>query len=171
MSRNNRLSTTVTGILVALALTGAGIAQETADSSQKCSKHQYTLASLAGNYALTGVFGSHTGGYVGTTDIDRKGVISNDTGVVIDAGLSAPLELSSTGQATVNPDGTGLVTLNVTIVGGPADVPYHFHFVITEARIEGDELIATRVVFLQQEQSPLPDGPNFASFIFTRRPE
>ncbi len=171
MSSTSFLSTKAVGIIAVLALTGLAAAQETTDPNKKCSKHHYTLASLAGDYALTGVFGSHVGGYVGTAHIDSKGVVTDDIGVVVDPELTAPLELSSTGQATINPDGTGLFTISVSVAGGASNVPYHFNFVVTEARIEGNELLATRMVFLQQESSPLPNGPVFASFTWTKRPE
>jgi hypothetical protein len=171
MPRMHFLNAKASVIIAVLALTNAAAAQETTDSNVNYSKHQYTLTSLAGNYALTGVFASHIGGYVGTAHIDSKGVISNDVAVVVDPELTAPLKLFSTGQVTINPDGTGLSTISVTVVGGAANVPYHFNFVVTEARIEGNELIATRIVMLQQESSPLPNGPIFASFVFTRRPE
>ncbi|MDQ2773642.1 MAG: hypothetical protein M3Y57_01755 [Acidobacteriota bacterium] len=172
MSRRNYLNAKLIAIFTVLALTGAAVAQESTDSgNQKCSKHQYTPASLAGTYSVTGVFGSHAGGYVGTTDIDGKGVVSNNRGVVVDRELPAPLELSSPGKVTINPDGTGLFTENVSVVGGPSNVPYHFNFVVAEARLSGDKLIATRIVLLQQESSPLPNSPVFASFVYTRRPE
>jgi len=64
------------------------------------------------------------------------------------------VELSPiTGQVTVNPDGTGLFTLDVTFVGGPAHVPFHLSYVFTDARIEGKRLIATRIVALQHESA------------------
>ncbi len=172
MSQKNLLNAKLIAIVTVLTLTGVVLAQEGADSgSQNCSRHPYTLASLAGTYSVTGAFGSHAGGYVGTTHIDSKGVVSNNSGVVVDPELPAPLELSSVGEVTINPDGTGLFTENVSVVGGPSNVPYHFNFVIVEARLSGDKLIATRVVLLQQESSPLPNGPVFASFVYTRRPE
>ena len=171
MSRKSHLNAKLIGIFTALALAGLGVAQETNASSQKRSQHHYTLASLAGHYSVTGTFGSHVGGYVGTTDIDSKGAISNNAGVVVDPALPAPLELSSNGESMINPDGTGLFTENVSVAGGPSDVTYHFNFVIMEARVQGNELIATRIVLLQQEPSPLPEGPIFASFVYTRRPE
>lgn len=171
MSQNSRFHAKLLGIFTVLSLAGVGLAQETTRSSQKCSKHRYTLASLAGNYSVTGVFGPHAGGYVGTTDIDAKGAIANDIGVVVDPALPGPpLELSTTGESVINPDGTGLFTESVTI-GGASNVTYHFSFVIAEARLRGDELIATRIVLVQQESSPLPNGPIFASFVYTRRPE
>ena len=172
MSRNGHLHAKLIGIFTVLSLASLGLAQETTGSSQKCSKHRYTLASLAGNYSVTGVFGPHAGGYVGTTDIDARGAITNDIGVVVDPALPGPpLELSTTGESAINPDGTGLFTESVTIAGSASNVTYHFNFVIAEARLRGDELIATRIVLVQQESSPLPNGPIFASFIYTRRPE
>ncbi len=172
MSRKNCLNVKLVVIFAALALAGATVAQERADAvSQNCSRHQYTLASLAGSYSVTGNFGSHAGGYVGITEIDSKGVVSNNSGVVVDPELPAPLNLSSTGEVTINPDGTGLFTENVSVAGGPSNVPYHFNFVVAEARLSGDKLVATRIVLLQQESSPLPNGPIFASFVYTRRPE
>ncbi len=171
MLRKTLLNAKVIGIFTILAVAGLGVAQESTDFSQKYSKHGYTLASLAGNYSVTGVFGPHAGGYVGTADIDAKGAISNDTGVVVDPALAGlPLELSSTGETMINSDGTGLFTESVSVAGGPS-VTYHFNFVIAEARLIGGELIATRIVLLQQESSPLPNGPIFASFVYTRRPK
>ncbi len=171
MSRKSLLNAKAIGVFGVLALAGLGIAQESTDSGQNCSKHHYTLASLAGNYSVTGVFGPHAGGYVGTADIDAQGAITNDTGVVVDPSLPAPLELSTTGESAINPEGTGLFTESVTVAGGASNVTYHFNFVIAEARLRGDKLIATRIVLMQQEPSPLPNGPVFASFVYTRRPE
>lgn len=171
MSRVNCPNAKVVGIITFLVLTGLGGAQEITESRHKVGQHQYTLASLAGHYAVTGNFGPHAGGYVGITEIDSKGVVSNNSGLVVDPALSAPLELSTTGVATINADGVGLFTVYVTVAGGPSSVPYHFNFVITDACMRGNELIATRIVLLQQESSPLPNAPNFASFTYTRRPD
>ena len=171
MSRRNHRNARIIGALTILALTSLGFAQESVDSRQQSSKHQYTLASLAGNYSVTGTFGSHAGGYVGTADIDSKGVISNDNGIVADPDLAAPLELSTNGGSAINADGTGVFTENVTVAGGASNVPYHFTFVIVEAHLRGKDLIATRIALVQQEPSPLPNGASFASFVYTRRPE
>lgn len=171
MSRVNCPNVRVMGIIAFLMLAGLGAAQGPVESSHKVGQHQYTLASLAGHYAVTGEFGTHAGGYVGITDIDSNGVISNNSGLVVDPELPAPLELSTTGAATINADGMGLFTTYVTVAGGPSGVPYHFNFVITDARVRGNELIATRIVLLQQESSPLPNEPVFASLIYTRRPD
>ena len=171
MSRKSLLNARAIGIFTLLTVAGLAVAQESTDSSQKCSKHRYTLASLAGNYSVTGVFGPHVGGYVGTVDIDAKGIITNDIGVAVDPALPGILDVVSTGESSINPDGTGLFTLNVTVIGGGGTATYHMNFVIEEARLRGDELIATKISMLQQEPSPLPNGPIFASFVYTRRPE
>ncbi len=106
---------------------------------------------------------------MGTTEIDRKGVVTKSSTLLVDPSLGTPVELSPiTGTVTVNPDGTGLFTLHVSFVGGQQDVPFHIYFVITEARLRGDELIATRMEGLQQESSGLPDA-DFASVTLTRR--
>jgi hypothetical protein len=167
----NFLNTRTIGVIAVLALTGFAIAQEATKSTENFSKHQYTQASLEGNYGITGIYGAHAAGFVGTTDISREGVVSNSSGTFVDLTLPAPVELSPiTGQVTVNPDGTGLFTLDVTFVGGPAHVPFHLSYVITDARIERKKLIATRIVALQHESSNVPDA-EFATLTLTRRPE
>jgi hypothetical protein len=171
MIRASYLNAKIMAIITLLTLTGIGAAQEMNELGHKPGHRQYKLASLAGHYAVTGTFGPHAGGYVGVTEIDSKGVLCNGTGLVVDPSLPAPLELSITGVATINANGTGLFTEYVTVAGGPSDVPYHFNFVITDAYVQGNELIATRIVLLQQESSPLPEQPVFASFIYTRRPD
>jgi hypothetical protein len=126
MFKRNLLNTKVIGVIAVLALTGFAIAQQTTESTENLPKHHYTLASLEGNYGITGVYGAHAAGFVGTTDISSTGVVSNSSGTFVDLSLPAPTELSPiTGHVTVNPDGTGLFTLDVTFVGGPAHVPFH----------------------------------------------
>lgn len=171
MFKRNFLNTKVLGVVAALALTGFSLAQHATESSENRPKHQYTLASLEGNYGITGVYGAHAAGFVGTTEISSKGVVSNSSGTFVDLALPAPTELSPiTGQVAVNPDGTGLFTLDVTFVGGPAHVLIHLNYVVTDARIEDKKLIATRMVALQQESSNVP-GAEFATLTLTRRPE
>jgi hypothetical protein len=171
MIRRNFLNAKIGGVIAVLALTGLSIAQQATESTENRSKYHYTLASLDGNYGITGVYGAHAAGFVGTTDISSTGVVSNSSGTFVDLALPAPTELSPiTGQVTVNPDGTGLFTLDVTFVGGPAHVLFHLNYVITDARIENKRLIATRIVALQQESSNVP-GAEFATLTLTRRPE
>jgi hypothetical protein len=171
MLRRSTLHARTLGVIAVLTLTGLAIAQEPETFTSNRSRRQYTLASLEGNYGIVGMYGAHAAGFVGVTDISDTGEVSNSSGIFVDLMLPTPTELSPiTGSVTVNPDGTGVFTLDITFVGGPAHVKFHLSYVITDARFDGQKLVATRLVALQQESSNIP-GAEFATLTLTRRPD
>jgi hypothetical protein len=107
---------------------------------------------------------------VGTAHFDGKGNVTQGSArVVIAGGTVKPLTV--TGSYTMNPDGSGLMTLTVFGVATPPPT-VTYDFVITRARVIDGIKIATEVQAAQEEPSVVVTNQNsFVTHAFTRRPD
>jgi hypothetical protein len=154
--------------VLALGSTPVLIAQYTAFGAH----HTYSVKSLQGDYAAVNHYGD--GGNlalgIGTEQFDGSG---NCQGTLLlnrptSTGTRELVPLTSTGTYTVNPDGTGIIYLTVTLPDGTTRTGTE-DFVITRTeRIRGS-LIATEVLDEQREPSLVLGNGVFVTQDFTRR--
>jgi hypothetical protein len=153
--------------LALMLFSGAAIA--TAQNSQPC----FTLASLKGSYSIIGTYGANIAIALAKRYVDGDG---NLTGTFL---VNEPTPGSTTGQRTlvtgtqvgtvsVNCDGTGVVTRVLTVAG--VQTNQLDDFVITEAKIEDGELIATTIVDATRTSSAIVPGGVFLRRTWTRVP-
>ena len=134
----------------------------------------YTLASLKGNYALVGNYGSNIAISIGTRSYDGNGNLSG-TAVVNQptagstTGARTVVVATQAGTYTVNCNGTGQFLRTVTTNTGVTAIQVD-DFVITGAIVQGG-LIATSIVDAQQNPSAIVLGGIFLTRIQTRLPE
>jgi hypothetical protein len=135
----------------------------------------YTLASLVGNYAVTGTYGANVALALGTRTYDGKG---NFTGPFI---VNEPVTGSPKGDrkivkgtlvATykVNCDGSGTVHKHVVTNTG-VNVYSNDHFTITGAKWINGQLIATSTDEAQDTPSAIVLGGVFLIRHVTRLPD
>ena len=149
--------------LVALAVLGRPTAVFAQDTSN------YTAASLDGDYGFVGAYSGDVARLVGTAYFDGKGNLTNGSArVVIVGGDVKPITYS--GVYTMNPDGTGKMTVTVFGVATPPPI-VNCDFVITKARFIHGIKIATEVQDAQEEPSVVVStGSGFVTHVYTRRP-
>jgi len=135
----------------------------------------YTLASLRGFYAVVGEYGSHIAISLGRRYFDGNGnltqtFIVNEPTPGSTTGDRTIVNATQEGTYTVNCDGTGVISRNLTTSNG---ITAHGEddFVITAAVLRGDELIATTVVDAQKTPSAIVPGGIFLTRTYTRLPD
>ena len=130
----------------------------------------YTSESLEGDYAFVGAYSGDVARLVGTAHFDGRGdLTSGSARVVIVGGTVKPITYA--GQYTVNPDGTGTLTLTVYGTATPAPTAT-LDFVITKARFTNGIKIATEIQDALEGPSVVVPGQNsFVTHVFTRRPD
>ena len=147
----------------------SGAALATAQKSQPC----FTLASLKGSFAVVGTYGSNDAIAFGKRTVDGEG---NFTGTFL---VNKPTAGSTTGDRTivtgtqagtiaVNCDGTGVITRILTVSG--VQTTQTDDFVITGARVDDGELIATTIADAQRTPSTIVAGGIFLKRTWTRVP-
>ena len=133
----------------------------------------FTLASLKGSYSIVGTYGANIAIALAKRYVDGNG---NLTGTFL---VNEPTPGSTTGARTlvtgtqagtvsINCDGTGVVTRILTVAG--VQTTQMDDFVITEARIEDGESIATMIVDAQRTPSTIVSGGVFLRRTWTRVP-
>jgi hypothetical protein len=156
-------SAAVLAVLVALAVLGkpaATLAQDT----------PYTEASLDGDYGFVGAYSGDVARLVGTAHFDGQGKFTYGSArVVIEGGTVK--SITNTGVYTVNPDGTG--TISVTVYGVATLPPtVHLDFVIAKAHFHNGAKLATEIQDAQEEPSVVVTNmETFVTHTFTRRPD
>ena len=141
----------------------------TAQERQTC----FTLESLKGSYSIVGTYGANIAIALAKRYVDSDG---NLTGTFV---VNEPTSGSTTGGRTivtgtnagtvsVNCDGTGVVTRILTVAG--VQTEQFDDFVITEAKIEHGELIATTIVDATRTSSAIVPGGVFLRRTWTRVP-
>jgi hypothetical protein len=133
----------------------------------------FTLRSLKGSYSVVGTYGANIAIALARRSVDGDG---NLTGTFL---VNEPTPGSTTGARTlvtgtqagtvsINCDGTGVVTRILTVAG--VQTTQMDDFVITEARIEDGESIATMIVDAQRTPSTIVSGGVFLRRTWTRVP-
>jgi hypothetical protein len=159
--------------LAALILTSfPGVSGAKPEKPQPC----YTISSLQGSYAIIGNYGAHVAIYLGREYLDGMG---NLTGTSL---INEPTPGSTTGARTlatgtekgtytVNCDGTGVITRDLTVTGGGTTTGVMANFVITRAIVKRGQFIATAVEDAQQVPSVVVPGGIFLTRTWTRLPD
>ena len=142
------------------------------DSSETPQHHfGYTLESLRGSYAAVATYGGNAARALGVQTCDGAGnlkgsAIVNQPGP---DGTRRIVSISFTGTYTVNSDGTGVMSLTISLPNGTtADATEDF--VITKAKLRDRVLIATEVIDAQEQPSTVIPGGVFVTHTYTRRP-
>ena len=131
----------------------------------------YTLASLQGNYAIIGNYGSNLGMSLAVQTIDANGnftrsaVVNGPT-----AGSTTVTTTTNTGTITVNCDGTGKFNRILTLADGTMSTGVD-DFIITNAIEKDGVLIATTIVDAQEIPSAVIPGGIFLTRVHTRLPD
>jgi hypothetical protein len=157
-------------IIVVLILAWGSTPALTAQDVVPGASHVYSVSSIQGDYAVVNHYGANLALGIGTAQFDGTG---NLQGTLL---LNRPtatggrelVALTSIGTYTVNPDGTGIIFLAVTLPDGTTKHATE-DFVITRTeRIRGI-LVATGIVDEQREQSLVLGNGVFVTQNYTRR--
>jgi hypothetical protein len=130
----------------------------------------YTLASLRGDYAVVNHYGANLAQGTGTEYFDGNGkchgtlLLNRPTAT----GTRELVPLTSTGTYVVNEDGTGILTLVVTLPDGSIKTATE-DFVITRSQVMRGVPVALQVTDEQREQSLVLGNGVFVTQDFTRR--
>ena len=144
-----------------------GPASSTAQDSKPC----FTPASLRGTFAVIGTYGANDAIALGKRTVDGEG---NFTGTFL---VNKPVPGSAIGERSivtgtqqgtiaVNCDGTGVFTRVLTV--GGVQTNQLDDFLITGAKFNDGELIATTIVDAQRTPSTIVAGGIFLKRIWTR---
>jgi hypothetical protein len=130
----------------------------------------YTAESLEGDYAFVGAYSGDVARLVGTAHFDGRGDLTSGSARVVIVGGTVK-SISYNGQYSVNPDGTGTMTLSVFGVATPPPT-VTLDFVISKARFTNGTRIATEIQDALEGPSVVVPGQNsFVTHVFTRRPD
>ena len=149
---------------------GFGMPVATADETQ-C----YTVASLNGTYGVVATYGSNVALALAVRHFDGHGNLTgtftlNEPTPGSTSGGRTIVTGTQVGTYTVNCDGTGVITRMLTASNGVSTTQTD-DFVITEARIRDDRLIATALEDAQTTPSAIVPGGIFVFRSYTRRPD
>jgi hypothetical protein len=134
------------------------------------SAHTYSLASLQGDYAVLNHYGANLALGIGTEQFDGNGkckgslLLNRPTST----GARELVALTSTGTYTVNQDGTGTISLEVTLPDGSIKTATE-DFVITRSELIRGVLVGTAISDEQREPSLVLGNGVFVTQNFTRR--
>ena len=148
-----------------------GVSAAHAEKPEQC----YTVSSIQGHYAVVGTYGANVAIALGERQLDGKG---NFTGAFV---LNEPTAGSTTGARTiitgtqvgtytVNCDGSGVITRVLTASNGTVTEQMD-NFIITGAFAEGNHLVATTIVDIQQTPSAIISGGIFLTRTWTLLPD
>lgn len=136
------------------------------------SAHEYSQASLSGNYAFVGTYAANIAANFGVVTFDGMGsakgaVTVNQPGP---AGSRTIVKVTLSGTYTVQSDGTGTIQFTVSLPSGTtSDVTEDF--VITRAKNRNGTLLATSIFEAQEQPSVIISGDVFVVHNYTRRPD
>jgi hypothetical protein len=134
--------------------------------------HEYSLASLNGNYAFVGTYAANIASNLGVVTFDGGGDAKGSVLVNQPAenGSRTIVKVGLTGTYSVNGDGTGTVSFTVIFADGhSSDVTEDF--VITRAELRDGTLLATSIFEAQEQPSVVLSGDVFVTHTYTRRPD
>lgn len=130
----------------------------------------YTLASIEGEYAVVGTYAGGIAGLIGVSTTDKNGNVEGSAVVNIPgtSNTRQVIPISWTGVQTINEDGSGTISLTVTLPNAIQTVTQDF--VIAKAvKVDGVKK-AIELRTMQREPSGLVAG-EFISDVLTRRPD
>lgn len=140
----------------------------------------FTVDSLDGNYAVIGTYGANVALAFGIRHFDGNGNLTstfvlNEPTPGSTTGARTIITGTQIGTYTINCDGTGVFTRNLTASNGVTATQMD-NFVITKAKVvhsrDGkDRLIATAIVDAQQTPSAIVAGGIFLTRSYTRLPD
>ena len=133
-------------------------------------QNKYTLASFCGDYGIVATYGANVARALGSQKVDGRGAFSgaalvnqpgpNNTRTITNIGIS--------GTYTMNSDGTGIMTVLVTLPGG-GTATVKEDFVITKSKVVDGVAIATEVQDAQQVPSAVIDNTSLIYHTYTLR--
>ena len=163
----------VSGLAAIVIWAGSGAAlagQEGSDASRN--HHDYSLASLNGNYAFVGEYAAHVAANLGVVTFDGLGTAKGSVTVNQPGpnGSRTIVKVNLAGTYSVESDGTGTISFTVTFADGhTSDVTEDF--VITTAEPREGTLLATSIFEAQEQPSVVITGAVFVTHTYTRRPD
>jgi hypothetical protein len=154
--------------IVAWESTSALIAQDRAVEAL----HEYSVASIRGDYAVVNHYGANLALGVGTVHFDGTGTLSGSLLLnrPTSTGARELVPLTSTGTYSVNSDGTGTIFLTVTLPDGSIKTATE-DFVITRTEVIHRFPVATEIIDEQREASLVLGNGVFVTQDYTRRGE
>ncbi len=139
-------------------------------SAIRAEENPYTAESLEGDYSFVGAYSGDVARLLGTAQFDGRGDFTGGSARVVIVGGTVK-SISYSGQYTVNPDGTGTISLTVFGVATPPPVVI-IDFVISKAQFHNGVKVATEIQAALEGPSVVVPGQNsFVTQVFTRRPE
>ncbi len=134
--------------------------------------HTYGIASLKGDYAVINHYGANLALGIGAEYFDGTGKLHGSLLLnrPTSTGARELVALTSTGTYTINADGTGIISLAVTLPDGTIKTATE-DFVITRGEVIGGTLVATEIVDEQREPSLVLGNGVFVTQDYTRRGE
>ena len=160
-------------VLLMAGLSSAAVAQAQHPSGANRTA-PYTLRSLEGTYAVVGTFGNHVAQSQDVWTFDGKG---NCSAVALlnepdPNGQRVLVPITISGTYTVDPNGTGVLVLTVTL-SNDGTIALTEDVLITRAKVTDGQKVATEYVGMLRELAVGVGGAEgtFATFVATRRPD
>jgi hypothetical protein len=154
--------------ILAWEATPALIAQDTAAEAIL----QYSVVSIRGDYAVVNHYGANLALGIGTEHFDGTGKLHGS--LLLNrptlTGARELVPLTSTGTYSVNNDGTGTISLAVTLPDGTIKTATE-DFVITRTEVIRGIPVATEIIDEQREPSLVLGNGVFVTQDYTRRGE
>ncbi len=149
----------------------AGVSTASAQNQSLC----YTLSSLQGTYAVIGNYGASVGIALGRRTVAADGsftaaFVVNEPKAGSTAGERTLVNGTQTGSISLNCDGTGVVTRNLTLANGSTSTGTD-DFVVTGAVVSHGQLRVTSIVDAQRTPSTIVPGGVFLARTWTRLPD
>ena len=135
-------------------------------------RQDYSLASLSGDYGVVGNYAAHVASVLGVVSFDGLGTFTGSTTANEPGpnGSRTIVKVTLSGTYSVNADGTGTMSVTVTLPNG-ATSNVTEDFLVTSAEFRNGMLLATSIFDAQEQPSViLSAGDVFVSHIYTRRP-
>jgi hypothetical protein len=165
-SKQSKIAMFSVVLLAAMPLVAS--AQDDHERSQ--SKHQYSLASICGDYAAIATYGANIARALGTESFDGKGNLTGSA-IANQPGPNSTRSLSSigiSGSYSMNADGTGKMVLGIALPDGTsANVTEDF--VITKTKLIDGVEIATEIEDAQETPSAVIDDTSLVIHSYTLR--
>lgn len=164
--KTKKLLATITIMLAS----GVGASTASADET-----HCYTLASLKGTYAVLATYGANVALALGVRQFDGDGNVTgtftlNEPDPASTTGGRKIVTGTQVGTYTVNCNGTGVITRMLTASTGVMTTQTD-DFLITQATMRDDHLLATALEDVQRTPSAIVAGGIFLVRSYTRRPD
>lgn len=169
--QRGRIISPIIAVLSSFAAWGATPAL-IAQSAAAGALHEYSVASIQGDYAVVNHYGANLALGIGTTQFDGTGTLRGSLLLnrPTSTGARELVPLTSVGTYSVNADGTGTIILAVTLPGGTIRTATE-DFVITRTKWIRGALVATEIIDEQREPSLVLGNGVFVTQDYARRGE